>query len=438
MSIVPELLVILALVLANGFFAGAEIAILSVRKTRLRELSDEGHRSAQAMLRMREDPESLFATIQIGITVIGATAAAFGGAKVARGLASTLVPALGPRYAEDVALAGVIGIISFLSIVLGELVPKSLALRSAERLGLLVARPLLVMSRAARPLVWLLTATSNVILRVFHDRTTFTEARLSKDELQQLVDEASTAGALDARVAAIAYRALDFGDVHVRAVMIPRPDMVVLPEDASLRQVRDVLTRYGHARIPVHRDAPDEIIGYVTARDMISVLVSEEPRTIRDVLRAALFVPEVQLAATVLADMQRARKHLALVVDEQGSVVGLVTLEDLLEELVGEIFAEHDTPIVRICRESDGGILVRGRVPVHEINRELGIELPESPDWSTIGGLATALAGSLPAEGARLTTTDGTTLEVVETSERGVQRVRIRTARGPEKLRALG
>jgi putative hemolysin len=433
MTLATELLFILLLILANGLFAGAEIAIISVRKTRVRELCEEGRGSARALARLRETPESFFATVQIGITVVGATAAAFGGARVARALTPYFTHALGEQYAEDVALALIVAGISYLTVVFGELVPKSLALRAAERYGLLVARPLLVLSRVSRPLVWLLTATSNIVLRTFKDRTTFAESRLSKEELQQLVDEAATAGDLDPRAGEIAYRALDFGDVRVGSLMVPRPEMVVLHQEATRDQIREWLVRSGHSRVPVHRGVPEEVVGYVTSRDLIALLATDDERAIRDILREALFVPEVRLAADVLEDMQRTRDHLALVVDEQGSVVGLVTLEDLIEELVGEIFAEHETPVERIVREPDGGILVLGRVPVHEINRELGIELPESKTWLTIGGLVTALSGSLPRPGARLDAGHETTLEVVEASGHRVHRVRIRTSRAARK-----
>ena len=430
MSVLTEVLVIVALTLGNGLFAGAEIAILSVRKTRLRALTNEGNRSAKALAKMRDQPERFLATVQIGITVIGATAAAFGGATLGRGLSSALAR-VGVRaeLAEDLGLALVIGLISYLSLVLGELVPKSLALRSAEGYALLVARPLLGLSWIARPLVWFLTASSNAILRFFHDQTTFTETRLSKEELQQLVDEAATVGALDRRAGEIAYRALEFGDVKIAALMVPRPDIVSIAHDASRDDVRQILLKHEHARVPVHEDSPDNIVGYATARDLIVLLAADTGGAVRDHIRPAMFVREMSRAADVLTDMQRKRDHLALVVDEQGSVSGLVTLEDLLEELVGEIFSEHETPVERFRRLPDGSVLVRGRVPVHEVNRELGIELPEGSAWSTVAGLAMSLAGAIPRAGARLSAGHGLTLEVIEASERRVLAVRIETSR---------
>src|SRR6266508_1505932 len=210
-EILFELAIIVALVLLNGVFAGAEIAIISLRATRLSQLVDEGRASARAVKRLRDEPERFLATVQVGITVVGATAAAFGGAALAQRLAPHLasVP-LVARYAEALALALVVAIVSFLTLVLGELVPKSLALRASERYALLVARPLLALSELARPIVWFLTAVSNVVLRPFGDRTTFSEARLSVEEIEQLVDEAGKAGALDAPTAEITSRALAF------------------------------------------------------------------------------------------------------------------------------------------------------------------------------------------------------------------------------------
>lgn len=425
MSVAAELLVILALVLANGVFAGAEIAILSVRRTRLRELAGEGSRAARVLVRMRSRPEAFLATVQIGITVVGTTAAAIGGATLARWLGDLLARAGLGAYADDVALASVIGLVSFLSLVLGELVPKSLALRTAERYALLVAWPLHVLSWLARPLVWFLTASSNLVLRVFHDRTTFSESRFSKEEIQQLVDEVSTTGELDPRAGAIAYRALDFGDVRVGALMVPRSEMVTMPLDASLEDAKTLLAKSAHTRIPVHRETREDIVGYVTAWDLLAILFEQrDGRSVQDILRPAQFVLETRPACEVLELMQRTRDQLAIVVDEDGVVSGLVTIEDIVEELVGEIFAEHETPLERIRRERDGTVLVRGRVPVHELNRELGLDLPERLEFSTIGGLATWLAGSIPPKGTRLDV-DGTVLEIVDATDRRVLSVRL-------------
>jgi putative hemolysin len=420
-----ELIVIVALALANGLFAAAEIGILSVRRTRLRELADEGSSSARLVLRMRENPERFLATVQIGITIVAASAGAFGGATLARGLTPMFArTGLSTGVAEQLALALVIGLISYLTIVIGELVPKSLALRHAERYALTVARPLALLSWLGRPLVWFLTASSNAVLRIFRDETTFTEARLSREELQQLVDEAATIGSVEKRAADIASRALELGDVRVGALMIPRGDMVMLQRDATRDDVERALRTHGHRRLPVFGDVGDEIVGYVTHRDLVEIVVARDGQTLRDRIHPALFVAESQRAVAVLEQMQRTRDHLAIVVDELGSLAGLVTLEDIVEELVGEIFAEHDVPIERIRRQPDGTVIVRGMVPVHEVNRELGLDLPEVPGSVTIGGLAMALSGRIPRPGTKLHAAH-LTLEVTAATERRVLEVRI-------------
>jgi putative hemolysin len=421
-----EFAVILALVLLNGVFAGAEIALISVRRTRLHELVESKRRGARAAQALREKPERLLATVQVGITVVGTSAAAFGGETLARDLAPVLayLPGLG-RYATQLSLALVVVFISFLSLVLGELVPKSLALRAAESYALLIAGPLLALARLARPLVWVLTASSNAVLRLFGDQTSFSEARLSPDELRELVDEAGRAGALDARTSEIAARALDFRDLTAEEVMVPRMDIVAVPLDASPEELLSLALGRKHARVPVYRDAPDDIQGYVALKDLLAPAMRGEKIHLEAMLRPLHFVPETARATELLKDLQRRRAPLAIVVDETGAVAGLVTLTDLLEELVGEIITEHDQEPVAIQREPSGAALVLATTPVRDVNRELSLELPEGEGYSTLAGLCIHLAQRIPEQGARLRVADGTVLEVVEASARRVRTVRV-------------
>ena len=437
-EVVAEIAIILALVLANGIFAGAEIAIISLRKTRLAQLVEQGRGSARAVKRLRDRPERFLATVQVGVTVVGATAAAFGGASLARQIAPALarLPLLG-AHAGPVALALVVAIVSFLSLVLGELVPKSLALRSPERYALLVGRPLLALSSIARPIVWVLTAASNAVLRPLGDRTTFTEARLSVEELEQLVEEAERAGALDAPTAEIASHALAFRDLTAADVMVPRSRMVALPRTASPEELKRMLLEEGRSRMPVYDGTLDEIVGYVVAKDLAAMAWEQQLIVLQDLLRPAHFVPESARAVQVLRDLQRRRTQLAIVVDEHGGVVGLLTLEDLVEELVGEIVGEREQPEALFQREPGGTSLARGDAPIREVNRALDLELPEGDGFTTIAGLCIALAGAMPERGARLRSPDGTQIEVLEASPRVVRVVRLwppatlAPARGP-------
>jgi putative hemolysin len=424
MEFLGELAVLLGLTTINAFFSGAEIALLSVRKSRLRELADEGGTRAAAALALRARPEQFLATVQVGITVVGASAGAFGGVVMEQPVAAMLTRlGLGP-WADRVALALVVALVSALSIVLGELVPKSLALRFSERFALAAAPVLLLLSRVARPVVWLLTAASNVFLRPFHDRTTFTESRLSAEELRQLVEEATEAGSVDARAGEMATRALDLGDLHVGAVMVPRGSVTTIAASASPEEVRAVLARTHFGRLPVLGEDDDDVLGYVLARDLYAQLLAGR-LDVRGALRRIPFFPEQTRAVEVLKALQGARTHIGIVVDEHGSMGGLVSVEDLAEEILGEIVGESEMAPAVVQPEGPNAFVVAGTAPVHEINREIGTDLPLDPAWTTIAGLLLHRTGSLPATGARVPLDGGVTAEVLDATNRRIGRVRL-------------
>jgi putative hemolysin len=425
-AIATEFVIILLLILANGIFSGAELALLSVRRTRLRELIDEGSSSARAVQALRDDPERFLATVQIGITVVGASAAAFGGASIAQRLAPVLTElGLQPKLADQVAFALVVGLVSYLSLVLGELVPKSLALRFSEGYALVIARPLRGLSWLMKPLVWFLTASSNVLLRFFGDRTTFTESRLSPDELQQLVEEAAKSGSLDPRTGEIASRAFELGNIPLSAVMVPRSRMVALRRHASAEEIKQVLLEHGHSRMPVYEGSLDNIVGYIIAKDLLGVAWEGQLIVLEDVMRSPWFAFESMRAIDALKELQRRRMQLGIVVDERGGVAGLVTVEDLVEELVGNISSEFEKPEELIQREGPTTAVVQGTAAIRDVNRELGLDLEEGQGWSTVGGLCAVEAGAIPEKGAKLKLEDGTELEVLDASPRRVRLVRI-------------
>lgn len=378
------------------------------------------------MLALREEPERFLATVQVGITVVGATAAAFSGASLATRLTPVVerVPGIG-HAAEDVALAIVIAFVSYLSLVFGELVPKSVALRASEAYALLIARPLLGLAWMARPLIWFLTRSSNVVLKPFGDSTSFAESRLSPDELQQLVEEAAKTGSLDEGTSEIASRALDFGGLTAGDVMIPRNQVNGIPRDAPPAEVRRILLEDGHSRMPVYEGTLDNIVGYVTARDVLAVAWQGDLVVLEDILRPPLFVPTTSPAIRVLKELQRRHMRIAFVVDEHGGLAGLVTLEDLVEELVGDLFSEHEKPDDSVKKEADGSAVVRGGVPIRDVNRLLELDLPEGDTWSTVAGLVVSLGGGIPARGASVRSGD-VVLEVLDATPRAVRLVRLR------------
>ena len=312
----------------------------------------------------------------------------------------------------------------------GVLVPKSLALRAGERYALLAGRPLLALSAAARPVVWLLTRASNLVLRPFGDRTTFTESRVSAEELEALVDEAGQVGALDAPTAEIASRALAFRDLTAADVMVPRSRIVGLPLDATTEQLRRTMLEQGRSRMPVYQGTLDGVVGYVKAKDLAAMIWEKELVVLADLIRPAHFVPGSAPAVQVLRELQRRRSPLAMVVDEHGGVAGLVTLEDLVEELVGDISDEEERPEVLVVREPGGAALCSGQAPIREVNRTLDLSLPDGEGYSTLAGLCIELAGAVPERGARLQLQDAE-LEVVDATPRLVRQVRVRPRQTP-------
>jgi putative hemolysin len=421
-----ELLIVLALMALNGVFASAEIAILSVRKTRLAELVEEGSKGARAVLWLRKQPERFLATVQIGITVVGTTAAAFGGDSLAEHFAAWLTaraPWLGGS-AHRVAFVMVIALISFLEIVVGELVPKSLAMRNAERFSVVLGPMIRAMASITRPLVWLFTGASNAVLRLFGDQTSFSESRLSPEELQELVEEAGRTGSIDAGTSEIASRAIDFRELTAADVMVPREAIVSVSRAADAEELRRVLSGRRFSRLPVYEDQQDNVVGHVALKDLAGVAF--EGHALRDArVYPAHFVPAGMTATAVLRRMQSERLSMVMVIDELGGLRGLITVEDLVEELVGDILSEGDPAPATLTRDADGSVVVPGETPIRDVNRALDMALPEPDSVTTVAGLCIEAAGHLPPVGERVTLGPGHVLEVTDATPRRIRALRI-------------
>jgi putative hemolysin len=420
-------LVIGLLVVLHGVLAGSEIAVVSVRKTRIRQLVEEGSGAARAVEALRMNPERFLATVQIGITVVGALLAALGVPAFAA-LATPVLHRLPwlVDMREEIAFGFGVVMISYIELVLAELVPKSLALRLSEGYSLFVSRPLQLLSSVARPAVWTLEASSNVVLRLFGDRTSFSETRLSQEEIAQHLEEAGRAGTVDGRSADIATRALELSGLTAADVMTPRNRVVALVRTATAEEVRKSFLERAHERVPVYDDNPDNVVGYVAAKDVLAMALERLPLSIDELVRPATFYPESMKATAVMKDMQKNHVNLAIVVDERGGMAGIVTMEDLLEELVGDIFSEDDRGGPAPVRlRPDGSAWVLGATPIREVNRELDLSLPEGELWATLAGYCIALAGHIPAPGERVVAEDGTILEILESTPRRIRTVRI-------------
>ncbi len=421
-----DVLVVLVLIVLNGVFSGAEIAVLTLRRTRLAELVSERRSGALAVQRLRDRPEAFLATVQIGITVVGAAAAAFGGETFAEDLRPILAdsPALA-RWADELALLIVVAGVSFLSLVIGELVPKSLALRKPERYSLLAATPLWWLANVSRPLVWLLTASSNLVLRLFRDRTSFTEARLSAEEIQELVEEASKVGQIDPRVSAMTSRALGMRNLVAADVMVPRTSVRGIDIASDKAALAELLDQHHFARFPVFEGSIDHAVGYVAVKELAPAALRGGAFRLDAYLRPVIFVPPSVPAVDLFARMSTRRTPLALVVDESTGVQGLVCVEDLIEEVMGEVHSETEPNIEMLHRDADGSTLVLGIAPVRDVSRALALRLPEGPGYTTMAGLCIDLAGRIPSPGTMLETDDAS-LEVVDATPKRVVSVRVR------------
>jgi putative hemolysin len=424
-----EIAVIVVLVLINGLFSGAEIATVTVRKTRLQQLLAEGKRSAKAVVELRSNPERFLATVQVGITVIGIAAAAYGGDALSERLGAVLapLPTIGP-YGHEIAFVVVVTGLSYFSLVLGELVPKSLALRASEPYALLVARPLLALAQLARPIIWVLTKSSNIVLKLFGDRTSFTEARMSPDELRALLEEAGEGGELHPSVSEIASRALDFADLSAKDIMMPRSAIVAIAKSANTADLRALLKERRHSRVPVYEGTVDNIVGFVAIYDAF-IRATDEP--LASIVRPITYVPEQMRAVDLLPRLQTSGAEIAVVVDEHGGTAGLLTRIDVAEELFGSVNAAGGSaPDIGIQKEADGSVTVLGTAAVREVNRALDLNLPESDDFATIGGLLISLAGHIPQKGEVLRVENGPTIEVLDASARRVRAVKIKGSHG--------
>lgn len=422
-GLVVEMLLVGTLILVNAFFAGAEIAVLSTSRGRIEERAARGDGRALALLRLKSDPDRFLATVQIGVTLVGTLASAVGGVAAVERLEPVLASlpfAHAHRIAEPVAVAAVVFLIAYLSLVVGELVPKSLAVRHSEALALAAARPVEAFSRFSALAVRALTASSDLILRLLGRKDVPSGHFLSIEDLESIVREAGHQGLIQPD---LVQGALAFHDRQVREIMTPRHRVVAVPIAMDLREAARIASESGHSRLPVYREDLDDAVGLVYTRDLFEACMAGTTGRLEAFVREAIVVPHSRRATALLQEMRRTHQPLALVVDEHGSVDGIVTLEDMIEVIVGEIPDEHGAePLV--VRAADGALEADGSVPVHEINDEWGLSLPESRSYVTLAGLVLDRLRALPAGGERVEV-PGARLTVLALRGPRVSRVRI-------------
>lgn len=403
--------IVILLALLNGLFAGTETAMISARRGRLEQQAEAGNTGAMAAVHLQEDPNRFLATVQVGITLIGTMAGVFGGASLAGNLEPLLaqVPVLQP-YAETLALALVVLLITYLSLVLGELVPKRIALQSAEQIAAFMARPMNMLAAASRPVIALLTWSTEMVLTLIGRRNAVDET-ITEEDILHAVREGADIGTVEPHERDIVERVFDLGDRSVRQIMTPRRDMFALCADDTLGDVIDEFIASGFSRVPLYRENSDNIVGVVHVRDVLRAYrVGALEQPLSSLMYLPLFVPENSRAAALLPTFRLQQRHLALAVGELGGVEGLVTLEDVLEEIVGEISDEHDKQRDEaIVRRADGSWLVEGTLPIERLKDLLEVdELPNEEEYryDTLAGFVLSLMGHIPRSGQHISWND--------------------------------
>jgi putative hemolysin len=431
----PTLLVIVVLTLLEGFFVSAEIAIISIRRSRLDQLAEEGNHRARRVRRLKDDPGRFLAVVQLGLTVLGFFASAYAAVNLSNKLADALrtIPAVGSG-ADGLALLIVTILLALFTIVFGELVPKSIGLAYAERLAMLVAGPVEWIARVLGPIVWFLTRVTSGITRLLGVSMS-SEAQMTAEELKLIVERGGEQGILEAEEEQMINAVIELGDRRLHEVMVPRIAIVAMPVSATLDEAIDLIVEEGHSRVPVYDESVDEVLGILYAKDLLPVLkIGADSRpTVRSLLRAPLFVPESMSIDDLLHEFQRRKVHIAIVLDEYGGTAGLLTIEDLLEEIVGEIQDEYDVEEPLIVRLSPDEARIDGRVDVDELSEifEITIVLEDADEYDTVGGLIFHRLGHVPRPGDEVRLA-GLKLTVETTDGRRVGKVLAVRLRDPD------
>jgi magnesium and cobalt exporter, CNNM family len=406
-SVPLRIIVVLLLVLGSALFVAAEYALITARRARLEERALNGNRGARAALRLMDEPVRFISSTQLGITIFAILVGAIG-----EPLISDLMQ---PPLSNTVAFVVSFALLTYFSVVLGELVPKAVALQRAEALATVLAVPLDFLGRIAHPIVWVLQVSANAVLRVL--RVNPAPAGMiayTRDDIRLSVAAAEDHGELEQAEEEMLYKVFDFASKEVSAVMVPRPDVVGIsadmpPEEALRAVVDSPFTRY-----PVYRGTLDDIVGILHVRDLFGAMhdLGIASVELESIVRPAYVVPETKDLAALLADFRREKQHLAIVVDEYGDVEGIVTLEDLLEEIVGDIEDEFDLPDTSIERVDETHIRIDGTYTIDDFNEEFGTEL-EQEDFNTMAGLVFGELGRAPEVGDEVRA-DGLCLRVLE------------------------
>lgn len=430
-----EAIVILILILANGFFSGSEIAIISARRSKIEELSKKGMHSADIVNQLKDDPDRFLATVQIGITIIGSLASVIGGVaaiEVLKPLLHSTQIGILQRLSEPISVGIIVIAISYATLIFGELIPKSLALRYSEELACISARPLDFLSRAASVFVKLLTISSNFVLKIFGAKGLEERAFVSEEEIKYFIKEGRQKGIFEETEEALIHGVFEFADTTVRDIMVPKHKFNAIDIATSSEQVLKFIVESGFSRYPVYRDAKENIIGILYNKDVFKIMEEKKPLVLSELIRPPYFVPDTVMISRLLRELQRRRIHMAVVVNEHGEVDGLVTIEDVLEEIVGEIEDEYDIEKGGLVERLKNGTMVIDASAQLRDMIDVGLPFEETEQFNSLAGFMYSKLQKIP-RGGEFVFYKGYRFTVVDVEGRRI--VKVKAERVKEEVR---
>nr|WP_170132241.1 hemolysin family protein [Hoeflea marina] len=419
-----EIAIVVLLTLVNGVLAMSELAVVSSRPVRLKLLADQGNRGAAIAIRLAEDPGRFLSTVQIGITLVGVLSGAFSGATLGARLSGWLeLQGLSDAMADGLGVGSVVVAITYLSLIVGELVPKQIALRAPEAMASRVAPAMALLSKVAMPLVWLLNASGKAVLALLGQKGE-TDERMSDEEIRTVLAEAHSAGVIEPEESEMISGVMRLADRTVRGLMTPRRDVEVIDIEDDLAEIREQLRNSKRSRLPVRNGASDEILGVIVVKDALDAFLQGNNLDVRSLMRDAPVVSDRTAALNVIQSLRKSPAHMVLVYDEYGHFEGIVTSGDVLEAITG-VFQEDESGEPAIVEREDGSFLVAGWMPIDEFADEMGFPLDGEPDYETVAGFVIDQLKHLPELGESFSA-KGWHYEVIDMDGRRVDKLLVR------------
>lgn len=423
---VSSILLILALLLVNAFFAAAEMAIVSVNKNKINSLAEEGNKKALALKKLTAEPTKFLSTIQVGVTLSGLFASASATTGITTQL-DNLLQKIGVPYSAQISVVIVTIILSYFTLVFGELFPKRLALQKSEAVSMFAIRPLVFVSKITSPFVKLLSGSTNILVKISGIKTDNLEEEVSKEEIKSLIEVGQEQGVINETEKEMIEGIFDFDDTLAKEVMTPRTDVFMINIETPINKIKKQIMEENFSRIPVYEEDSDNIIGILYIKDFYAEALEKglENINIREMLRKPYFVPETKNIDDLFKELQNTKNHMAILIDEYGGFSGIVTIEDLIEEVMGNILDEYDESEPDIKKLDSNTYLVNGLLPIGELNEHLHLSL-ESENTDTIGGFIINLMGAIPTSNdCPAIKYENLTFKIEEVNEKRIEKLRL-------------